>query len=308
MRNENIESRIIEYVDTMFSDFPKTRKVIDIKNDIIDSMIEKCEELLTEGKSESEAVAIAISQFGNIDELKREFDVGQDEYREDQYIESSFLKQYLRFRRKFAFWIALGVFLIIAALAVVSVLNKDGVIAIVLLPTVALSVLIFIIAGFSNGRYDHLEEDGYLLERDDRIWVTKEHQRFRTPFIIMIASGVVLCILGAVLTMVVQQVYSMSAKEAGFAFLGCVAVGVFLFIYSGVIYGTYEDLLAQRPKANEPCEQQYEYLYGVVMPIASMVYLLMGFVWDLWHPGWLIFPVCAILVTAFIEVMKNVRK
>ncbi|MBQ7378860.1 MAG: helix-turn-helix transcriptional regulator [Clostridia bacterium] len=33
----------------------------------------------------------------------------------------------------------------------------------------------------------------------------------------------------------------------------------------------------------------------MLFPIATLAYLVMGFVWDLWHPGWLVFVVAAFL-------------
>ena len=33
----------------------------------------------------------------------------------------------------------------------------------------------------------------------------------------------------------------------------------------------------------------------MLFPIATLAYLVMGFVWDLWHPGWLIFVAAAVL-------------
>ena len=33
---------------------------------------------------------------------------------------------------------------------------------------------------------------------------------------------------------------------------------------------------------------------SILMLSAAAVYLLLGFVWELWHPGWVIFPVSAI--------------
>ena len=33
----------------------------------------------------------------------------------------------------------------------------------------------------------------------------------------------------------------------------------------------------------------------MLFPLVTVAYLIMGFVWDLWHPGWLIFVVAALL-------------
>lgn len=34
---------------------------------------------------------------------------------------------------------------------------------------------------------------------------------------------------------------------------------------------------------------------GIIMLSATAIYILLGFTWELWHPGWVIFPAAAIL-------------
>ena len=42
---------------------------------------------------------------------------------------------------------------------------------------------------------------------------------------------------------------------------------------------------------------------GIIMSSATAIYLLLGFVWNLWHPGWVVFPVggivCGIISAIF---------
>ena len=38
-----------------------------------------------------------------------------------------------------------------------------------------------------------------------------------------------------------------------------------------------------------------EMIRSIIMLSATAIYLLLGFVWELWHPGWVIFPVGGIL-------------
>ncbi len=33
--------------------------------------------------------------------------------------------------------------------------------------------------------------------------------------------------------------------------------------------------------------------YSLIMPGVAVLYILLGFVWGLWHPGWIIFPLAA---------------
>ncbi|MEG0368089.1 MAG: hypothetical protein RR585_14700, partial [Coprobacillus sp.] len=45
-------------------------------------------------------------------------------------------------------------------------------------------------------------------------------------------------------------------------------------------------------------------LFSITMPLAAMVYLIIGFTTGYWHPGWIIFPVVAI-VTSGIEALRG---
>ena len=51
-------------------------------------------------------------------------------------------------------------------------------------------------------------------------------------------------------------------------------------------------------------------LYNLPIPILSVAYLVMGFVWDLWHPGWVIFMSTAIYYPVLSTIMahRNKRK
>ncbi len=38
--------------------------------------------------------------------------------------------------------------------------------------------------------------------------------------------------------------------------------------------------------------------YSLLMPGVAVLYLILGFAWGLWHPGWIIFPLAAFLCNA----------
>lgn len=64
--------QIRDYVDAMFSSLPDTDAVRGMKRSILENMQERYEELCQSGKNEKEALGEVISQFGNIDEIKKE--------------------------------------------------------------------------------------------------------------------------------------------------------------------------------------------------------------------------------------------
>lgn len=67
--------QIANFVEAMFQPLPKTEEVRKIKEDILENMQEKYNDLLDEGKNEYEALGIVISQFGSMEELCRGLDL-----------------------------------------------------------------------------------------------------------------------------------------------------------------------------------------------------------------------------------------
>lgn len=79
---------IRNYIEGIFSGLPKTKEIIEMKLNMIDNMEEKYNALLDEGKNENEAIGIVISQFGNIEELKSELGIkDEEEQRREGYSE-----------------------------------------------------------------------------------------------------------------------------------------------------------------------------------------------------------------------------
>ncbi|MHC1722055.1 MAG: permease prefix domain 1-containing protein [Aminipila sp.] len=68
-------NQIRNYIEAMFSNLPKTQKVVEMKLNMLENMEEKFQELLKAGKSENEAVGIILADFGSMEELKEELGI-----------------------------------------------------------------------------------------------------------------------------------------------------------------------------------------------------------------------------------------
>lgn len=66
---------IREYLNNMFMSLPETPAVLRAKAELMEMMEDKYEELISEGKSEKEAVGTVISEFGNLEELADELGI-----------------------------------------------------------------------------------------------------------------------------------------------------------------------------------------------------------------------------------------
>jgi len=58
-----------EYIANSFSGITETPEVLQVKQDLLQHMNEKYEELISEGLSKHEAIGAVIADFGAVDEL-----------------------------------------------------------------------------------------------------------------------------------------------------------------------------------------------------------------------------------------------
>lgn len=63
--NEKLRS----YIESLFTDAPNTTKAVELKEEIIQNLIDKYNDLVSEGKSEEAAYNIAVSGVGDVSEL-----------------------------------------------------------------------------------------------------------------------------------------------------------------------------------------------------------------------------------------------
>ncbi len=94
-------------VEKMFKEIPKGTVKKSLMDEILENLTDKVNDLVEEGMEESEAIKIALDEFGDIDEIK------------DVIVEQEFTRHYKRSvaKKKFEFSI-LGSILIIATINV----------------------------------------------------------------------------------------------------------------------------------------------------------------------------------------------
>ncbi len=76
------------YLDNVFNSLPQTEEVLKAKRDLFDVMEEKFYDLKSDGKTDSDAFAIVIAEFGNIEEILDDLDLEEENNEEKQDSES----------------------------------------------------------------------------------------------------------------------------------------------------------------------------------------------------------------------------
>lgn len=139
----------------------------------------------------------------------------------------------------------------------------------------------------------------------ERAQMVENYRVFRKRFALMIAGGIGLIFLGMILQSYFEGLESQVGEMAGF-FIP-LAMGLGLFIYAGIQNDTYKayfkqekmyayldegDIQAMATKGTQEDRETYP-LETAFWLIIVAVYLYMGFVKGLWHPGWIIFIIGA---------------
>ncbi len=80
-----MEDKLRAYMDEVFAGVKKTRKAVELKEEILQNILDKYHDLLEEGKSPEAAYNIAIASLGDMDEILRVLEKETQDY---QYVPS----------------------------------------------------------------------------------------------------------------------------------------------------------------------------------------------------------------------------
>ena len=183
-------------------------------------------------------------------------------------------------------------------------LGGDGAALWGLIPFLAIifgAVIGFVIAGIRHDQYLQENAVAPFFDQDKK----KREQRTFTAKIVtglsLIFLGVLFVILGGVLN---SDFLSVVAVVALLALIG---VACYFFITAGILYDFYMGEKSPR-KHHDKSSELAEGICGAIMMIATAVFLLLGFVWNLWHPGWVAFPIGGLLCGCVSKILGEKEK
>lgn len=133
-----------------------------------------------------------------------------------------------------------------------------------------------------------------------------EFKSFKEKMGVAIAVAVALFILAPVSYLIAENFFGEGIGIVLFFLL--IAVGTGICIIFGVREDTYEALLRIEDGGDSAHTGRLTKLFSsIAFPIAAVIYLFLGFFADLWHSGWIIFVLTAVL-TAAIAAIEEFRR
>jgi uncharacterized membrane protein len=125
--------------------------------------------------------------------------------------------------------------------------------------------------------------------------------------ILMIAGGVFLIICAAALMIGLS---AFGYKYGLIAFFSILIVAIFLMVFGGISWDIFNKkyTLPSGDSAHHSVKAKKleETICGVIMLLATATFFLLGFVWEKWHPGWVVFPIGGILCAIVSTILKGV--
>lgn len=259
---------ILNYLEKMFVTLPRTAETIKAKEELRCMMEDKYNEMIAEGKSESEAIGIVISEFGDLKEVAEELGISEivfdtrnrndNPYRNQndnmnsgsqgiprpvppRRLTVEETKDALKAHLDASYAVALGVFLCICAPTGSIVcdsfrgygmlhlwLNIIG--SVILFAMVGIAVALFIIYPTRRKQYNYIKKSTFVLPDEIVPEIRAEYKKAESARVAKLVAGIMLCIFSVVPAIIIDGIMAYEFGTTRYDNLG----GLFLFLFVGV--------------------------------------------------------------------------
>lgn len=310
---------IKRYIDDLFQEIPETEEIKQIKSDLYLNAMDRYDELIASGKSDSEAIGTIIIEMGELDDLFETLEYDQQSDLKDYSLNTlEEAKHILSAHDQAGSKISLGILLILIGAGFISTFDSFDIVevgVIVLLSFVAIGVGLFTNTGLKLETIEKRLTDKdqlFYLDDEDYATVEEEYFFFKEKEGYRIAVGVVFCILAAVPIIS----FAFLDKELLIERFGVpilmlfVGFGVYQFVKYGMTDSAFQKLLnlGEYSVAERRFQKKIEPFAGIYWLSITIVYLAWSFYTFNWHFTWIIFPVAGMLwgiISIFLKMRSD---
>lgn len=184
--------------------------------------------------------------------------------------------------------------------------------AVFLFLIVAAAVAVFVSQGMKLEKYEYLEKESLSLQYGVAGIVEMKKEHFEPVFRKCIVTGVVICIM-SVIPLLIAAAFQMSEIVILYCtalMLFLIAAAVFLFVWSGMIYGSCQKLLEEGDYTREKKQKSRKnaVFTSVYWCAVTALYLGISFWTGRWNITWAVWPCAGVLYPALCEIAAAVRR
>ncbi|MFC6465338.1 permease prefix domain 1-containing protein [Marinilactibacillus sp. GCM10026970] len=308
---------IKEYVDKMFKHVVKTQETEQLKVDILANMEDRYIALKEEGASENEAIGTVIVEFGNIEEVLDEMGLNHEStsdaiMEEVMIVEEDDAHEYIETRRRAGLGIGLGVLSCCTSLGgllgLISIFSFEPFGVFIgltwALIFAVIGVAMFIIQGQKLSSYEDFNHP-FILVPEARTVIKERMEAYRKSFTFSIILGIAICVFSflPVIFAAMTEEDKLIVFSSGLMFT-LAGVGVLVFVYTGLVWTGYQNLLNKGKSVEEVTEARIKdqrntkitnILENIYWPILLVIYFSWSYFSGSWAWSWIIFPIGGIL-------------
>ena len=308
---------IQQHIENMFYDIPETKEIKRIKNDLYLNAMDRQDELISLGKTESEALGTIIIEMGDRDVLLEDLGYNQEEDLKGFSLNSLDEARYLiEENKREGNKIGLGILMILFGAGLIPTFYTFDMVeigVILLLILVAGAVGLFVTSGskleiiekrmFDEDKTFYLTDHDYEIIEEE-FFQFEENERFRIPI------GVMLCILSVIPLMALAFLdRELLIERYGIVLVTTiVGMGVFQFVTYCMQHTAYEKVLSigEYSVAEKTFQKKIEPIEAIYWISATVIYFLWSFTTMAWGITWIVWPIAGI-VWALISVILKYR-
>lgn len=265
--------KIKEYLNNLFIGLPETPAVLRAKAELLEMMEDKYDELISEGKNETEAFGTVISEFGNLEELADALGIKeqisdskdtdatenikdekeQNGIKAEEIWDEAKMNTFLGLMWKRAKMMALGVALFIAFPAITSIfeslvenvsglsLMKGGITVLLFFGTISAGVLLCVQSGhiLKTFGYNKRRRVGLSVQAAEALKSRREAESKKLYY--MLIAGVLLCVYSILPSAIFDPSNRFLAEIVSASFLLFVAAGVYLLVARASVLNRYKE-------------------------------------------------------------------
>lgn len=320
---------IKNYLDNMFLGLPQNENILKAKEELLNMMEDKYNELKNSGKTENECIGIVISEFGNLSEISDALGIKNivEQKSEIPTISYEKAKNYLDDSKNIAPKTAMGVMLCILSPVVLLiliglssiksnvsgfVLNENRAIAIglfVILLMVAYGVSYFLRYTSKLNNYDELQKIAFILDHKTQQMVIKT-KKLEEP---IYNKALTISVTAYILSALPILMSSLLIDRDG---VNILSVAITLIIVALSTYNIIKNngtrtacivLLQMEDYSISEKSKNLEAISRIYWSITVAIYLGYSFITGNWHKSWIIWPVAGVLYVAIEAVAKNIK-
>ncbi len=244
------------------------------------------------------------------------FDCSIDEILKGKFSEDSNgdKRQYENLMNRFSKGIALAIAIILVGVTIFmcfvgipgteEMKEKYGIIGVtVLLLFVVVAVPIFIVLG--------IEQENYKKKNPKlpNFYTEEEIEKFNPKFAMAIAIAVMINILSAIQLIFLYGMKFVSEESTIpiVIFLGMTTISVFIYVYYGIQKTKYNIDLYNKisPKLLKEDDDRVGKICGIIMIIATIIFVINGIVFNLWHIAWIVYPIGGMICGIVSIIFEN---